>query len=158
MAYATADDVAVRWARELTCEVVALVETRLEDVERMIKRTIPDLDELVSAGMIDVEDVIQVESDVVLRLARNPEGYASETDGNYMYQLRSDLASGKLEITDDEWAILGVTRDRFFTIRAYGAVEGGTYAPPTVPRSLWRRDIEEIRRDYRVIDWTRQIW
>jgi hypothetical protein len=158
MAYATAEDVAVRWAHELTCEEAALVNTRLEDVERMIRRRIPDLDDLVASGDILVDDVVQVESDAVLRLARNPEGYYSETDGNYTYMLQKDIASGKLDITDDEWATLGVFKDRFFTLRPYAQVDSGTYAPPTVPRSLWRRDIEEIRKNYRVIDWTRQIW
>lgn len=158
MAYATAEDVAVRWARELSPEESALVNVRLEDVERMIRRRIPELDEMIDAGVMNVEDVVQVESDAVLRLARNPEGYMSETDGNYTYMLQNDIATGKLGITDDEWAILGVVRDRFFTLRPFGQVDGGTYQPPTTPRSLWRRDIEEVRKDYRVIDWTRQIW
>lgn len=158
MAYATAEDVAVRWARELSCEEAALVNVRLEDVERMIRRRIPELDEMIAAGVMNVEDVVQVESDAVLRLARNPEGYMSETDGNYTYMLQNDIATGKLGITDDEWEILGVVRDRFFTLRPYAQVDGGTYQPPTTPRSLWRRDIEEVRKDYRVIDWTRQIW
>ena len=158
MAYATADDVAVRWGRELSCEEAALVNTRLEDVERMIRRRIPDLDQQVADGTVNAEDVVQVESDCVLRLARNPEGYYSETDGNYTYMLQKDIVSGKLEITEDEWAILGVTTDRFFTLRPYAQVDSGTYVPPTTPRSLWRRDIEEVRRNFRVIDWTRQIW
>lgn len=134
MAYATADDVAVRWAKELSAEESALVETRLEDVERMIKRRIPGLDTEIEAGRIDVEDVVQVESDAVLRLARNPEGYASETDGNYMYQLRSDLASGKLEITDDEWEILGVTRRGFFYLTPYPVLDGQVDNPASTRR------------------------
>jgi hypothetical protein len=158
MAYATSEDVAVRWGREMSSEEAALVEVRLEDVERMIRRRIPDLDAQVEVGLIDVEDVVQVESDAVLRLARNPEGYYSETDGNYTYMLQQGIVSGVLDITDDEWAILGIVRDRFFTLRPYAQVDSGTYVPPTTPRSLWRRDIEEIRKDYRVIDWTRQVW
>lgn len=160
MAYATADDVAVRWARELSCEEAALVNTRLEDVERMIRRTIPDLDDQIAAGTIDAEDVVQVESDAVLRLARNPEGYYSETDGNYTYMLQKDIASGKLEITEDEWTILGVVRDRFFTLRPFAEVDGGTYRPPTTPRTARdvRRNVEAVWQSRKVIDWTRQIW
>ena len=158
MAFATSEDVAVRWGRSLSPEEAALVETRLEDVERMIRRRIPELDALVQYGEINVEAVIQVESDAVLRLARNPEGYYSETDGNYTYMLQKDIISGVLDITDSEWEILGYVRDRFFTLRPYAEVDGGTYQPPTTPRSVWRRDIEEVRRDYRVIDWTRQVW
>jgi hypothetical protein len=127
MAYASADDVAVRWARCLTPEECALVQVRLDDVERMLKRRIPELDSKITSGDIDVEDVIQVESDAVLRLARNPEGFQSETDGNYTYQLQKDLASGRLEITDDEWDILGVRRSRMSVlVPSFVAGDGST--------------------------------
>lgn len=127
MAYATADDVAVRWGRCLTPEEVALVDVRLDDVERMIVRRIPDLADKIAAGTVDVEDVVQVEADAVLRLARNPEGYASETDGNYTYQLQKDLVSGKLEITSEEWGILGVRPSRMSVlVPAFVAGDGTT--------------------------------
>jgi len=116
MSFASADDVAVRWSRELSCEEIKLVKVRLEDVERLIRRRIPDLVEQVDSGKLDVEDVVQVEADAVLRLARNPEGYVSETDGNYTYQLSKDLATGRLSITSDEWAVLGVHRNRLTTL------------------------------------------
>ena len=107
MAYATSADVAVRWARELTTEEAALVELRLAEVERKIKRRIPDL----ATRVIDEDylaDVIQVESDTVLRLVRNPEGYLSETDGNYTYMLQSGSTPGALEITTEDWETLGI--------------------------------------------------
>ena len=164
MAYATAEDVAVRWGHELSCEETALVNTRLDDVERMIRRRIPDLDDRIAEGFLDVEDVVQVESDAVLRLARNPEGYYSETDGNYTYMLQKDIVSGKLEITDDEWAILGLHVDRFYTLRPFVRIDGSTYEPPSTPRNLEnaryieRRNVEAVWRQRKVIDWCRQIW
>lgn len=116
MAYAQASDVTVRWAREASPEETALIEIRLADVERMIKRRIPDLDAKVANGDIDVEDLKQVEADVVLRLVRNPEGYLSETDGNYTYMLQQDLATGRLEIFPEEWEILGYRPSRMAVI------------------------------------------
>jgi hypothetical protein len=116
MAFASVDDVAVRWSRDLSCEERELVSVRLEDVERLIRRRVPTLDDRLAAGSIDVEDLIQVEADAVLRLCRNPEGYVSETDGNYTYQLSKDLATGKLSLTSDEWAMLGVYRNRLTTL------------------------------------------
>jgi len=110
VAYAVAADVTARWARDATPEEITLIDVRLEDVERKIKRTIPDLDAQVTATTIAEADVVQVEADAVLRLARNPEGYLSESDGSYTYQLRHDLAVGRLEILADEWQALGVTR------------------------------------------------
>ncbi|WKW87233.1 head-to-tail adaptor [Mycobacterium phage Chargerpower] len=108
MAFAKATDVVVLWAKEPEPEVLALIERRLEQVERMIRRRIPNLDLKVAASDTFADDLVDIEADAVLRLVRNPEGYLSETDGAYTYQLSSDLTSGRLTITDDEWEVLGV--------------------------------------------------
>jgi hypothetical protein len=153
MAYATADDVATRWGRELTAEETTMVNVRLEDVERMIRRRIPDLDAQITAGTINVDDVVQVESDSVLRLARNPEGYISETDGDYTYKLSEAFASGALGITDDEWAILGVgSGGGMFYLTPRPVVGQSMYDP------FFRRNAEDFRNHYKVIDWIRQRW
>lgn len=108
MAYATAEDVTTLWAKEPEPEVLALIERRLQQVERMILRRVPTLALKVESSEIYKADVIDIEADAVLRLVRNPEGYMSETDGGYTYQLQTDLSSGRLEIRDEEWVILGV--------------------------------------------------
>ncbi|AOT24941.1 head-to-tail adaptor [Mycobacterium phage Kalpine] len=108
MAYATPNDVVVLWAKEPEPEVMALIGRRLEQVERMIKRRIPSLDLQVLSNATFKADLIDIEADAVLRLVRNPEGYLSETDGAYTYQLQSDLSQGKLVILDEEWETLGV--------------------------------------------------
>lgn len=113
---ATAADVAGRWGKELTTEETALVVLRLGDVERRIRRRMKDLDDRITAGTTDVEDVKQVESDAVLRLVRNPDGYLSETDGNYTYMLSAENARGKLEILPEEWALLGWRRTGMMTL------------------------------------------
>ena len=79
-------------------------------MERLIRRRIPDLDTRVSLSETFEADLIDIEADSVLRLVRNPEGYLSETDGVYTYQLQNDLSTGKLLVLDDEWTILGVYR------------------------------------------------
>lgn len=107
MTYATAEDVAARLGRELSTEETALVAVRLADVERMILRRVPDLAEKITAEDVDEADVVQVEADAVVRLVRNPEGYLSETDGNYTYMF-SQATTGQLEITAREWQLLGV--------------------------------------------------
>ena len=116
MAYATDADVAVRWARTLTHEEIALVNARLGDIERRIKRRVPDLEAKITAGTVDVDDVIQVEADAVLRLVRNPEGYIQESDGDYSYMLSSQNSQGKLTILDEEWELVGFVRRRIFSI------------------------------------------
>jgi Phage protein Gp19/Gp15/Gp42 len=116
MPYATASDVSTRLGKELTTEEVTLVETRLADVERMILRKVPDLAAKVTAGDIDAADVVQVEADAVLRLVRNPDGLYSESDGNYTYVRSRELASGRLEITREEWEVLRVRTGRVFQL------------------------------------------
>jgi hypothetical protein len=115
MAYAAASDVTVRWAREPSDQEIALINVRLEDVERMIRRRIPDLDDRVDVT-VSTEDVVQIEADAVLRLVRNPEGYLSESDGNYTYMLQNDLATGRLEILPDEWETLGLANSGLFIL------------------------------------------
>lgn len=106
--YASVSDVQIRWGMELTQPQQDMVEQRLKDVERIILKRIPDLDSKVTSGDIDEEDLIMVESDAVLRLARNPEGYISETDGDYTYRLEEGLFTGRLQILPEEWELLGV--------------------------------------------------
>jgi hypothetical protein len=116
MAYAEASDVAVRWGKsDLDADTTALIEARLADVERMLNRRV-DLAAGIILGTFLEADVVQIEADAVLRLVRNPEGYLSETDGNYTYMLRQDLSSGRLEITEEEWDILGFTFGGMFII------------------------------------------
>ncbi|AWY03836.1 head-to-tail adaptor [Gordonia phage Nedarya] len=108
MAYATSTDVTELWAKEPEPEVITLINRRLAQVERMLKRRISNLDARVAISETYRADVIDIEADAVLRLVRNPEGYSSETDGNYTYQLHQDLITGKLQILDEEWETLGV--------------------------------------------------
>lgn len=110
MAFAKATDVVELWAKEPEPEVMTLIERRLDQVERMIRRRIPTLDTKVAASAVFEADLIDIEADVVLRLVRNPEGYLSETDGAYTYQLQNDLSQGRLVVLDDEWTTLGVNR------------------------------------------------
>ena len=110
MAHATANDVVELWAKEPEPEVMVLIERRLNQVERMIRRRIPELDLKVAASLTFRADLIDIEADAVLRLVRNPEGYISETDGAYTYQLSAALLQGKLQVLDDEWQTLGVNR------------------------------------------------
>ena len=100
MAYAEVSDVAVRLGRELSPEELTLVQTRLEDVERLILRRIPDLDVQITAGDLNEDDVIQVEADAVGRLVRNPDGFISEGDGNYTYTRDASKVSGCLELQE----------------------------------------------------------
>lgn len=116
MAVAEASNVSVLLARELTTEETALVERRLEDVERMIIRKIPDLLEQIADEQIAEADVRQIEAEAVYRVVRNPEGLRSETDGHYGYERSPEAADNSLRILPEEWAVLGIRTRRMFGI------------------------------------------
>lgn len=82
----------------------------------MILRRIPDLADRIEDGDIDEADVVDIEAEAVLRVVRNPEGYASETDGWYSYQLNGEASSGRLEIRPEEWQALGIQPRKVCTI------------------------------------------
>jgi uncharacterized protein YcaQ len=125
MSYATAADVQAVLGRTLDTAETAMVTRRLAQVERMILRRIPDLDDQITAGTIDQADVVDIEAEAVLRLVRNPEGYLSEQDGQYGYQFNRETASGRLEILAAEWEVLGFKPSRMFAI------------VPNVARATW---------------------
>lgn len=119
MAYASADDVAARLGRELDEGETLLVNTRLGDAELLLKQRIPDLDDRVAdtTEWPNYEElVIMIESEMILRLVRNPDGYSQESDGNYSYAIYQKVASGALEILDSEWLLLGVKGSGMFVI------------------------------------------
>lgn len=116
MALASATDVQTVLGKELSTEETALVERRLAQVERMILRRIPDLAVKIAAGDLDESDVIDIESEAVLRVVRNPEGLYSEQDGQYGYQLSREAADNSLRITAEEWLTLGIRPSKMFSI------------------------------------------
>jgi len=119
MSYASAADVEAIYGKTLTTEETTLVGRRLDQVERMLFRRIPDLDEKIAAEEIDLADVVDIEAEAVLRVIRNPEGMRSETDGNYGYQLSSEAADNSLRILPEEWLTLGIRPSKMFSITPY---------------------------------------
>jgi len=116
VAYATAEDVAARLGRDLDGGETLLVNTRLEDAELLIRTRIDDLDDRVLASATYEKLVVMIESEMVLRLVRNPEGYSQESDGNYSYAIYQQVASGRLEVLPEEWELLGGNDSNMFQI------------------------------------------
>lgn len=118
MAYATVEDVEARLGRDLDESESQIVTVRLNDVELLIRSRLPDLDAKIADGALDEDVVKMVQADAILRLIKNPDGFRSETDGNYSYQIDERVASGRLDIMAREWTLLGVTSGAY-TVRPY---------------------------------------
>lgn len=107
MALAQVDDVTDRWIGEpLEAEVLAVIAVRLEDAERILKNRVPDLLANAAEDQDYHDNVVMIEADMILRLIKNPEGYSQESDGNYSYAIYQQVASGRLNVLDEEWDLI----------------------------------------------------
>lgn len=128
MAYATPADVEARLGRALDDAETVIVNARLGDAELILKIAIPDLDDKVAASVTYEQTVVMVESDMVIRLLKNPDGFLQESDGNYSYMRSQELASGRLQVLPQEWDLLGV-KASFAMLSPYLAPPGSEIAP-----------------------------
>lgn len=110
MSLATFEDVQARFHREIDPEDRPLIETRLQDAETKIRRKIPDLDLRFFDDPLLEDTVVQICCDAVIRLIKNPDGFVQETDGGYTYMRQHQLEEGRLTITREEWADLGIRK------------------------------------------------
>jgi len=85
----------------------AKVEVQIQDaVDYALSRWRARITSRLATGKLTPNLYKRVIADAVLRVTRNPEGYASEGDGGYNYALRAQVASGNLWFTDEDIATL----------------------------------------------------
>ena len=117
MSYATVDDVQISLGRSLTTDESTQADGLLERIETRINRRV-DLASAIASDAALVDVLVEIEADAVARVLLNPSGYLQEQAGDYMYTRDRSIASGRLDLTADEWARLGVKRGAF-TIAPY---------------------------------------
>lgn len=105
--YATVDDVRGAWERPIPSSREPYVQGRLNAAHRLLRGKAPGLDARVASGVLDRDLVKDVIVEMVLRVLRNPSGFRSETDGDYSYSRDTQVASGRLVVTDDDLETLG---------------------------------------------------
>lgn len=120
MAWATFNDVTVRWVGSDVPTDTDLVEALIADAEQVILASYPAIQDRITAGTLPLARVTFVVTQMVSRVLRNPEGLSSwqQTSGPFM-QGRS-WANGSrngLYLTDDEVAMLApISRGKAFEI------------------------------------------
>lgn len=83
------------------------VETQIQDaVDEALSHWRDRILSRLASGVLTPNSYKRVIATVVLRIVRNPEGYANESDGGYSYGLRVQVASGFLVFTPDDIATL----------------------------------------------------
>ena len=126
MAYATVNDVEVRYGRTLTTAEAAQVGAWIADLEAEILERIPDLEALILAGRPTIGTLTRVVSAAIIRKLQNPSGLRTRTVAIDDYSTTETVdaanSAGYLGLTDAEWSLLlpGSSGDSF-TIRPYGA-------------------------------------
>jgi hypothetical protein len=113
MAYAALSDVEVSLGRPLSDDEETQAEGLLDRIETRIRRRISDLSDQLADDSDLLGVVIEVEADAVARKLSNPSGYIQEQDGDYMYTRDRSRATGALDLTDEEWARLGISKGAF---------------------------------------------
>lgn len=109
---ADTEDVEASLLRELTDDEGNYVDILLARSLALIEKAVG------SAASEWAEDFTSraktVQADMVARRLRNPEGYYQESDGQYSYSRDRNVASGRLELTDEDLDFLGIPSDGFF--------------------------------------------
>lgn len=83
--YASSSDVGAKWAGYDTAQHQVRADVLIGEAETLIQDRIPDLALRISNGVISTKTVNHVVTSMVIRVLRNPEGYRSESDGDYNY-------------------------------------------------------------------------
>jgi hypothetical protein len=126
MAYATVNDVEVRFGRTLSASEAAQVTAWIEDLEAEILERIPNLSDLIVAGRPTVATLRRVECAAVIRQLNNPKGLKVRTEAIDDYSVTEqpwiEGTAGTLDLSDEEWnKLLPGTSGDAFTITPYGA-------------------------------------
>ena len=122
MRYATVEDVVARYGRTLTAGEASQVREWLEDLSSDVRMRIPEVDTL--AMVPDYARLVtRVISETIISKLRNPEGLRQRTvsidDFSETKTIDSSNSSGRLSISDEDWALLlPVTSGDAFSIRA----------------------------------------
>jgi hypothetical protein len=128
--YAGVEDVRSAWNRPVPESRVPYVQDKLDRAHRLLRRRAPGLDARVAGGQLAPEDVGDVIVRMVIRVLRNPEGYRTETDGDYSYGRDTRSASGELTVTDEDLEELGYGKSSTYAVSS----------TDTVLATAWRRD------------------
>ncbi len=100
----TRTDVADRYEGDLDAEFrPQYVDTQIGDAVSYVKsRWRTQIEARLASGLLDDNLYKRTIADAVLRVIRNPGGYASENEGGYGYATRASVASGNLWFTDSD--------------------------------------------------------
>lgn len=103
----TVEEIDSRYEDTIPADKTAWVQQKTDAAVRELLNMIPTLQSRVDTQAIDREFVVDKVADAVLRVVRGPEGYASESEGEYSYKLNARVVSGDLWFPEEDLLQLG---------------------------------------------------
>ncbi len=121
---ASVDDLIARWwnAPALTSAQEDVITQRLEDAWDMLRDRRPTLEADITAETVRSSTVIRVLCEMVLRVARNPDGKFKESVDDYSFERSPGAAEGILFVSPAELSDItpGRATRRSIRLVAYG--------------------------------------
>lgn len=121
--YVTVGDVRARFEEDIPAADEPKLQQKLDDAEVYLAREVGDLANLLAGGKVTDAELRIVLCNMVIRVLRNPSGIRSETAGPFSRTLDANVSSGKLFLTREDKALLGLRR--------------GAVSAELVDESLW---------------------
>jgi len=108
----TLDEVLASYEGTIVTDELTWATDIVDKAVRELINKIPSIPSRVAAGTLDREYVVDKVGEAAHRVYRNPEGMASETEGDYSYRLRTIMASGNVWYPDSDLIALGYTNGK----------------------------------------------
>lgn len=102
----TTSDLAARLGRSLTPAETTLAQALLDDAWAILTARNTTIDARLTAATLDPALVRAVETAMVLRVLRNPDGKKQEAIDDYSWTRDTAISSGALYVSDEELALL----------------------------------------------------
>lgn len=122
-------DVEARW-RPLTAQETINTQAYLDDAWVILRRRIYTLEAAVLTDRDLADDVVRIETQMVLRVLRNPDGKSEEAIDDYRYKRDNSIAAGALYVSDAELEELAPIKSAAFSIRQVAVPFTGESAVP----------------------------
>lgn len=108
----TVDDLQNRYEGVLATKFTEVyLATKIEDAVALIEGTCPTVPSRLLSGALLPNNYKRIVADIILRVVRNPGGFASESEGGVSYSMQPVVASGNLWLTQQDIDLLnGVAR------------------------------------------------
>lgn len=105
--WATFEDVTLMFEGTVPDEAKPRVERLILLAQKRLERAMPSIQARMDDGSLDPELVRGVVVDMVLRVVRRPNmAFDTETAGDFAYRINQALASGLLQVTDADLAVV----------------------------------------------------